>query len=65
MDTQQAHAKDLNLPIEWLVERAESGLNDRATKLALLQEKREKCCSNIKMLSEYDCSFGAVEVASR
>lgn len=64
VETQQAHAEDLNIPIERLIERAASGLNDRATKLASLQERREKCLSNIKMISEFDCSFGVVEVAS-
>lgn len=64
VETQQAHAEDLNIPIERLVERVASGLNDRATKLASLQERREKCLSNIKMISEDDCSFGVVEVAS-
>lgn len=64
VEIQKAHAEDLNIPIERLVERASSGLNDRATRLASLQERREKCLSNIKMISEYDCSFGVVEVAS-
>lgn len=41
VETQEAHAEDLNIPIERLVERAASGLNDRATKLASLQ-KEEK-----------------------
>lgn len=64
VETQQAHAENLNIPIERLVARAASGLNDRAIKLASLQERREECLSNIKMITEYECSFGVVEVAS-
>lgn len=64
LETQQSHADALSLPIERLLQRAATGLNDRASKLTSLQERKEECLSNMKMISEFDCSFGIVEVAS-
>lgn len=64
VETQQKHAEDLSIPIEKLVGRAALGLNDRATKLASVQSRGEVCVSNIKMISEFGCSFGVVEAAS-
>lgn len=61
VETQQAHAEDLNIPIKRLVERAASGLNDRAS---IITRKTRKVFIKYKMISEYDCGFGVIEVAS-
>ena len=64
VETKQSHAEALNIPIQRLLGKAASGLNNRDSKLASLQERREECLSNMKMISEFDCNFGVVEVAS-